>query len=154
MKIVGREVRPKLGAEENPIPAFWQTCFTDGTFPTIEALGTPALDGSYVGFMCDDNAGNNMYTYICGIFMKPDCPVPEGFTARDVAESDVAVGWICGPAHENYPVAHQLTAAAMEKAGHKPDEAAAWCAEVYNCPRFTTPQENGNVILDYYIPCV
>lgn len=26
-----------------------------------------------------------------------------------------------------------------------------WCFERYNCPRFTTPDENGNVILDYGI---
>ena len=24
-----------------------------------------------------------------------------------------------------------------------------WCFERYNCPRFTTPDEKGNVILDY-----
>ena len=26
-----------------------------------------------------------------------------------------------------------------------------WCFERYNCPRFTTPDEEGNVILDYGI---
>lgn len=26
-----------------------------------------------------------------------------------------------------------------------------WCFERYNCPRFTMPDENGNVILDYGI---
>ena len=26
-----------------------------------------------------------------------------------------------------------------------------WCFERYNCPRFTTPDEKGNVILDYGI---
>lgn len=154
MKVVGRAMRVKMGSEENPIPGFWRTCFSDGMFERIEALGAPALDGSYVGFMCDYHADDGMFTYICGIFMKPDCPVPEGFVGRDVAESDVGVGWVRGPEFENYPVAHKLTSEAMEKAGRKADEAAGWCAEVYNCPRFTAPQENGDVILDYYIPCL
>lgn len=26
-----------------------------------------------------------------------------------------------------------------------------WCFERYNCPRFTTPDADGNVILDYGI---
>ncbi|MBE6551537.1 MAG: hypothetical protein E7665_05310 [Ruminococcaceae bacterium] len=26
-----------------------------------------------------------------------------------------------------------------------------WCFERYQCPRFTSPDENGNVILDYGI---
>ena len=26
-----------------------------------------------------------------------------------------------------------------------------WCFERYQCPRFTAPDENGNVILDYGI---
>jgi hypothetical protein len=33
------------------------------------------------------------------------------------------------------------------------DTEAPWCMELYACPRFKRPDENGNVILDYYIPC-
>ena len=29
-----------------------------------------------------------------------------------------------------------------------------WCFERYNCPRFTSPDEAGNVILDYGISIV
>ena len=29
-----------------------------------------------------------------------------------------------------------------------------WCFERYNCPRYTTPDENGNVILDYAVSIV
>lgn len=154
MKVVGKEIRPTMNAPENPIPAFWSACFADGTFAALEALNQAALDGAYIGFMCDYSAGDGKFTYICGMFMKPGCPVPEGFAARDVKEGSVAVGWVRGPERENYPVAHELTCAAMKKAGHAPADAAGWCAEVYNCPRFTTPQENGDVILDYYIPCL
>ena len=154
MKVVGREIRPRMGADENPIPAFWQQCFQDNTFEKIEALDAPALDGAYVGFMTEYSKDDGTFTYICGIFMKPDCPVPEGFVSRDVATADVAVGWVRGPEFAIYPVAHTLTQEALIKAKRKPDEKADWCAEVYNCPRFTTKQENGDVILDYYIPCV
>ncbi len=152
MKVVGREMRHKMGAKENPIPAFWKQCFEDKTFETIEALGAPALDGSYVGYMTEYSKEDGMFTYICGIFMKPDCPVPEGFVSRDVTAADVAVGWVQGPEFAIYPVAHTLTQEGLERAKRKPDATADWCAEVYNCPRFTTKQGNGDVILDYYIP--
>ena len=39
---------------------------------------------------------------------------------------------------------------AMKALGFKRKE-DDWCFERYNCPRFTTPDEEGNVILDYGI---
>ena len=48
--------------------------------------------------------------------------------------------------------AHELTNKAMEEKGYIND-GFAWSMELYNCPRFTTPDEQGRIILDYYIPC-
>lgn len=41
----------------------------------------------------------------------------------------------------------------MNEQGDKFDKNTLWCMKLYNCPRFTTPMDNGEIILDYYIPC-
>ncbi|NLG24144.1 MAG: GyrI-like domain-containing protein [Clostridiales bacterium] len=154
MAVVGKAIHPPESMQDNPIPAFWGQCFSEGVFAALEQLQDFVLDPSYVGFMCDWNAPDGTFTYICGMMMKPGCPVPDGYVSRPVPPSKVAIGWVRGPEQDNYAVAHELTLAALQKAGHRADEAAMWCAEVYNCPRFTTKQDNGDVILDYYIPCL
>jgi hypothetical protein len=47
---------------------------------------------------------------------------------------------------------NKITQKVMEEKGYKVDATAYWCMELYNCPRFTIPMENGEIILDYYIP--
>lgn len=152
-RIIGKEIRVRMGGE-NPIPAFWSRCFADGTFSVLEAMGDSVFCGDYVGFMCDYQSADGCFTYLCGMMMKPGAGIPEGFGSRDVADSTVAVGWIQGPEKDNYPAAHTMTEQEMGKQGFVADGPAGWCMELYNCPRFTQPMENGDVILDYYIPCV
>jgi predicted transcriptional regulator YdeE len=153
LRIIGKIVRPNLDMNENPIPAFWQQCFSDGTFTTLEGLAEYHLDSSYVGWMSDWTVGEGKFTYLCGMLMLSETPVPEGFVFRDVLTSTIAVGWIQGPEKEIYPVAHELTQKALEEQGYIVDNNAIWCMELYACPRFTKPMDNGDVILDYYIPC-
>ena len=153
MRIIGKIVRPNLDMEDNPIPALWGQCFNDGTFSILDELTEHHIDSSYVGWMSDWNNDDGRFTYLCGMLMKPETPVPEGFVYRDIAASTVAIGWIQGLEKETYPVAHEFTQKAMDEHGYKEDEDALWCMELYNCPRFTKPMENGDIILDYYIPC-
>lgn len=153
MRIIGKLIRPKLDMEENPIPEFWQKCFNDGTFETLEKLEEHSIDTSYVGWMSDWSNIDGKFTYICGILMEAGTPVPDGFTYRDIPGSTVAIGWIQGPEKETYPVAHGLTEEAMKEQGYEIDEDDPWCMELYNCPRFTSPKENGDIVLDYYIAC-
>lgn len=154
MRVIGKPVYPKMDMKDNPIPAFWGKCFSENAFLILENLSQYHLDSAYVGFMCDWSDGNEVFTYLCGMLMTPDCPVPEGYVYRDFPASTAAVGWIRGPEKDNYKVAHKLTQEELEKQGYRVDKAAKWCMELYNCPRFTEPKENGDVILDYYIPCV
>lgn len=154
IRIIGKAIYPDMDMKENPIPAFWQECFRDGTFSKLEELEEYYMDSSYVGWMSDWGIEGDKFTYICGILMKSDTPVPEGFIYRDIAASTVAIGWIQGLEKDVYPVAHEFTEKAMEEQGYKLDQSANWCMELYNCPRFTTPMENGEIILDYYIPVI
>lgn len=154
MRVVGKSISQLLNMQENPIPAFWSACFADGTFKILESLSGHSIDDAYVGLMCDYNSQDGKFTYFCGMLMDQDCPVPEGFSFKDFPASMAAVGWVQGPEKENYGTAHELTQRELEQHGFRADESAAWCLELYNCPRFTQPQPNGEVILDYYIPCL
>ena len=45
---------------------------------------------------------------------------------------------------------HEMCLEALKEQGFTRRE-DSWCFERYQCPRFTTPDEQGNVILDYGI---
>jgi hypothetical protein len=45
--------------------------------------------------------------------------------------------------------AHNLCMTKIFEKEWKP--ANSWCFERYNCPRYTTPEENGKVTLDYCV---
>ena len=137
---------------ENPMPAFWGQCFEEGLFGVLEQQTEFIYDDAYVGLMCDWGTGDGHFTYIVGMPMNEGASVPDGCVIREIPASKVAVGWIQGKeGPELYGNEHQLTDAALKEAGHSGDN-AKWCMELYNCPRFTTPDENGEVIVDYYIP--
>jgi len=143
---------------KNPIPAFWGKCFEEALFAKLETLADFIHNPAYVGYM-DTNNGvwkNGEGRYICGMMMKPGVVVPEGFTAHTLKPAKVAVGWIKGKKSNEATVfanAHGLTEKAVVKKGLKLWGGHDWCMEVYTSPRFTTPDENGDIILDYYIPC-
>lgn len=149
MYVVGRAIRVKMDMEENPIPALWDRCFAEGTFETLEALEDYHLDKDYVGWLGDWS--EDSFVYICGMLMKPEVPVPEGFDWRELAPAKAGVGWIKGRVPEVLFHAHDLTLEALLEAGYEPDHGAGWSMELYNCPRYTNPDENGELILDYYI---
>ena len=152
-RVIGRPVVAGMDMQQNPIPAFWEQCFADGTFPALEALDG-AVSPDYVGLMCRWGGGDNNFTCIVGMLMKPGTPVPEGFDHEDLPVGQVAIGWVRGTEQEIYQASHPLTQADMERQGYVMDEAAGWCMELYNCPRFTEKDAEGLQILDYYIPCV
>lgn len=154
--LVGKEL--KINMEEhmkgnNRIPGFWDKCFGDGTFSTLEQQPDFIYNDAYVGFMMDWDKGDGYFSYVCGILMKEGVTIPDGFIMRGIEPTDAAVGWIQGKDTADVcSDAHAKTEKALREAGYKCDD-MKWCMELYNCPRFTTPDENGEIILDYYIPC-
>ena len=134
--------------EHNPIPAFWDECFREGMFKKLEAMEDHVYDPAYVGYM-------TMEKYVCGMLMKLGCPTPgEGFTVDEILPSKVAVGWVKGHEKDVFMNAHKLTEKSLEEWGYRYNPACKWAMEFYNCPRFTEKDEDGRVILDYYIPVV
>ena len=85
------------------------------------------------------------------MFFPADTPVPEGFDAANLPAADYAVCYL--QAEENSPdfynpATHSLCLKALQQKGwmHPED---GWRFERYQCPRFTTPDASGKVILDY-----
>ncbi len=156
--LVGKELRHSMAemmAGDNPLPDFWGRCFADGTFQTLEAQSGFVCEyfgDAYAGVMMDWDNGDGLYSYIVGMLMNAGAEVPPGYVSRKLNAATVAVGWIQGKDTPDVCArAHELTEQALKADGRSCDK-MAWTMELYACPRFTTPDENGNIILDYYIP--
>ena len=132
----------------------WGEFFENGWFDILEKAAETSPEegfedgGAYIGLMrCKDG---DPFEYWVGMFLPPETPVPDGFASRDFAEGELGVGWIYGLEWELY--GHESDVAAKlgeEGISIKNDaEGAYWFFERYACPRFTTPDAEGNVILD------
>ncbi|MEA4822657.1 MAG: hypothetical protein VB111_00885 [Clostridiaceae bacterium] len=136
--------------------AKWGEWFAHGTFDKLErAIGkVPGYDDTdaYLGLMWYLEGAP--FRYWIGMFTAAGSPVPDGFTCVDFPTGDLAVAWIYGKENELYChediAINALTAAGIPVA-LEPD-GALWCVERYVCPRFTTPDEKGCVILDLCFP--
>ncbi|MBN1624204.1 MAG: GyrI-like domain-containing protein [Clostridia bacterium] len=147
LKVIGKTIGvdwQKIG-EYNPIPAFWEKCFKEDVFKKLEELDSWIHDPSYVGYM-------TMNSYTCGMLMKSDCAVPNGFTFDVIKPTKVVIGWIKGEEKDVFMNAHNLTDTVMKKEGFVYNKESGWSMELYNCPRFTNKDKKGNIILDYFIP--
>ena len=129
----------------------WGEWFQNGWFGVLEKLSPIAENGdAYLGVM---RAVDGTVEYWIGMFFPEGTEVPAGFEGVDIPAFDAAVCWLYGNEHngELYGIeVHNMVVAEAGKQGfvRKDDD---WCFERYNCPRFTSPDEQGNVILDYGI---
>ncbi len=153
--LIGKEIRHSMEEQmkgNNPLPAFWDRCFGDGTFHVLEKQSDFIHDSAYVGVMIDWDKGDGNFSYVVGMLMKTGADVPQGFKSRKINATKVAIGWIQGKDTPDVcSKAHEYTEQALKAEGYECNK-MKWCMELYNCPRFTTPDENGEIILDYYIP--
>lgn len=88
-----------------------------------------------------------------GMFFPAGTKVPEGFAYVDIEPLTYAVCYLHDKegSGEFYSMdTHDMCLEALKEQGFQRKE-NDWCFERYNCPRFTTPDEDGNVILDYGI---
>jgi hypothetical protein len=126
----------------------WGEWHQQGYFADLEKLGSaPEHGDAYVGCMrCLDE-----FEYWIGMFFPAGTPVPEGFSHEDIPAGEVGICWIYGR-EDNGEIygqqAHDKCVASIREAGWQVAD-GTWFFERYNCPRFTTPDEQGKVILDY-----
>ena len=135
----------------------WDDWFRNGWFGDLEKLAGKNIksvyeDGdAYVGLMRDKHG--SLFEYWIGIFMPPETAVPEGFAYIDFPETTWGVCWVYGKESEVFQNEEKCSLK-LEKEGCrlKPDkDGMIWCMERYGCPRFTTPDKDGKVILDICI---
>lgn len=129
----------------------WGEWWEHGWFSVLENLsGLSINDDGYIGAV---HIVDGMPEYWIGMFFPVEAEVPEGFAYVDIEPLDYAVCYLYGNEHngELYSMdTHNMCLEELKAQGlkRKKDD---WCFERYNCPRFTTPDEQGNVILDYAI---
>lgn len=155
-RVIGRELTLSMEemAKANPVPAFWGKCFEENAFAPLEALGDALYNdalvdaaGAYLDWMGDVEP-DGRFRCLVGMLAKPGAEPPEGYAFKDLPAGTLALGQIKGPENEIYSQSESLVMPLIKKAGKKP---AGYMMEVYVCPRFTTPDENGCVVLDYYM---
>jgi len=130
--------------------AKWDEWFQQGRFAPLEALGpAPEHEHAYVGLMrfADD------LEYWIGMFFPAGTQVPDGYDSVDLPACTFGTCWLYGRQDTGElfgEAAHRLCVSQVQEKGWQIAE-APWFMERYNCPRFTTPDEHGRVILDYCI---
>lgn len=145
-----------IGKKYSDFGGWWGDWFANGWFDVIENAmgGTEQIlkiwenGGGYVGVerRCPDKP----FEYWIGMFTPADTAVPEGFEHIDFPAVGLGTCWIYGKESEVHNTSG--CAAELEKLGLKmwyDSEGGVWSFENCLCPRFTTPDELGNVIMDY-----
>ena len=137
----------------------WDEWFEKDLFGELEraAGGEKAIphlyeDGdAYIGMIHISKEFQTLEYWI-GEFFATGTEVPEGFLSIDYPAQNFGVCWIYGEnisdiLSQSGRVAGKLAEANMEVIYE--DDGSFWCFERYGCPRYTSPDEKGNIILDY-----
>lgn len=131
--------------------AKWGEWSQKDMFAPLEKLKvTSENEETYYGAM---RIVNGRFEYWIGMFCNAGATAPEGYDFIDIKPLTFAVFWLYGSEQngEIYGIDnHNMCLDEMKQQGlvHSDDD---WCFEGYVCPRYTTPDEKGNVILDYGI---
>ena len=148
MRFIGKKY-PNFGP-------MWGEWFANGWFDLIEERmgGVEKITaiwengGDYVGLerRCDGQP----FEYWIGMFTPAETPVPEGFAYLDFKDVGLGTCWIYGTereVHNTKACRGELEALGLE-IWHDTN-GGVWSFENCLCPRYTTPDEKGNIILDY-----
>ena len=150
LRLIGKRYMNKDRDVNGGFGAKWGEWFEKNYFETLEELGSlPENGDAYLGCMrCVDE-----FEYWIGMFFPEETPIPDGYMYVDIPSGDVGTCWIYGR-EDNGEIygqePHEICLSRIKEAGWQVAE-NAWFFERYNCPRFTTHDENGKVILDYCI---
>ena len=131
--------------------ANWGEWWENGWFEILEAVPCLPFNGNaYLGGV---HIKEGMPKRWIGMLFPAGTEVPEEFDFADIEAMDYAVCYLYGKegsADFFSMETHEKCLEELRAQGflRKEDD---WCFERCNCPRYTTPDENGNVILDYAI---
>ncbi|RKJ21406.1 hypothetical protein D7X48_05505 [bacterium D16-50] len=135
----------------------WGEWFANGWFDVVESSmgGTDGIlaiwenGGAYVGL--ERRKNGQLAEYWIGMFTPENTIVPEGFEYIDFPKSSMGTCWVYGKEEETHAAVCNCRKA-LQDAGMEADTDCSGAETSFEnclCPRFTTPDEKGNVILDY-----
>ncbi len=134
----------------------WGEWFENGLFDKVEAAmgGVDSITnvwkngGGYVGL--EMRRGNEL-VYAVGMFTPAGTSVPEGLDFIDFPASEFGTCWIYGKEEDVHGCIGGCKSALAEHGFEIACDGDGYEISFENglCPRFTTPDENGCVILDY-----
>jgi len=138
----------------------WHEWLGKGWFDDLERSAKPAADveSGYLGLITMSYPEYRNFKYWIGMLFPKDTPVPESYAHLDLPESKVGMVWVHGRLADGELIGEAPCEAALKKVlgSNWGDLNTNACGkntvvffERYNHPRFTTPDEKGNVILDY-----
>lgn len=135
----------------------WGEWWANGWFDVVEKsmggvdniLSIWENGAAYVGLECRKEG--ELLEYWIGMFAPAGTEVPEGFECIDFEKSNLGTCWIYGKEDEVHSICWKcweyIQNEGMEIATNENGVVISF--ENCLCPRFTTPDEKGNVILDY-----
>lgn len=129
----------------------WAEWWENELFSALEA--NPCLSFNADAYIGAVHIVNGRPERWIGMLFPENTEVPKGFEYVDIDPLDYAVCYLYDKENsvEFYTMdTHNMCLEALKVHNMKRKE-NDWCFERYNCPRFTTPDENGYVILDYAI---
>ena len=130
----------------------WNEWMVNNWFGPFEKLPKPAgMENDVIGLMGMNGPDN--FEYWIGEFTSEGTPVPKDYEYVDLPALSAGVCWLFGQPPGIFWM-HEYCAAELLGEGLKPfaEGTARWYAfERYNNPRYTTPDAEGNRILDYGI---
>ncbi len=150
VKLIGKRYTNTDRDAAGTFALYWQQWFQQGWFDDLkQCTRVPNLGEDYIGAM-RMTGGDGGFEYWIGALFAPDAEVPEGFAAVNIPACDLGVCWLYGneKSGELYSMkASDMAMAALKEQGRNYSD-SGWFFERYNYPRFTAPDETGNVILD------
>lgn len=129
----------------------WSEWWEQNLFEKLEVMECLTFNGD--AYMGGVHIAEGMPERWIGMLFPAGTEVPEGFEYADIEPLDYAVCYLYdkeGNSEFFTMDTHNMCLEVLKANGFKRKE-DDWCFERYNCPRYTTPDENGNVILDYAI---
>ena len=107
-------------------------------------------NNGYIG-LCYRNAKTGAYDAWVGMFAPPETKVDEGLDYIDFPSQNLGVCWIYGKENEVHGLIPQCSSKIISAGMEIRSDEHGYIGffERDQCPRFTTPDEKGNVILDY-----
>lgn len=129
----------------------WDEWWENHWFEKLEGVPSLSFNGdAYVGAV---HIVNGVPERWIGMLFPQGTEPPAGFEAIDMEPLEYAVCYLRdkeGSSDFYIMETHNRCLAALQAMGFRRKE-NSWCLERYNCPRFTTPDNEGTVILDYGI---